>query len=259
MRNGITKIIYQKRAFIIGWFLGAFALCIFMVLMFPSLQQSDIGQLLKNASPALKKIAGDQDSFSSAPKYIIHEVYGLRAPLLLIIMSILLFAKLTVGEEQKGLVMTQLSLPINRTRLLATKLVAALVISTIVSLGMIAGVVLGLIIIGEPIGWMENIKLALGCMLVGLDFGLVVYLLGGGLGLKGLATGIATLIAFTSYLISSLVAIADFLKPIEKFSLFHYYQNPSPVSWEHALLLVGIGVVLVAAALVAFPRRDIHS
>jgi ABC-2 type transport system permease protein len=259
MRTLLTKILYQKRAFIIGWFIAMFALALFLMLMYPPLRDSDVAKLFENLSPALQKVAGDQNSFDNANNYIAQEVFALRMPLLLIIMSIILFAKLTIGEETKGLVMTQLSLPISRSRLLGTKLAAALIISVIVAIGMLAGILAGLAMIGDSVAMAELLWHVAGCTLLSLVFGLVVYLLGGGLGLKGAATGIATILAFTSYLVSSLVAIADFLEPVEKFSPFHYYQNPSPISWEHALLLGSVAIVMAVGALILFPRRDIKS
>jgi ABC-2 type transport system permease protein len=124
---------------------------------------------------------------------------------------------------------------------------------------MFVGIVLGAAIIGESVDITDLLWHIAGCALISLDFGLIVYLLGGGIGLKGPATGAATIIAFMSYLISSLVVVADFLEPYEKFSLFHYYQNPSPVSWQHAALLLGVAVILIAGALITFPRRDINT
>jgi ABC-2 type transport system permease protein len=257
MSNLVTKILYQKRRFMIGWFVGLFALSLFLMLLFPALQKSEIGQLFSNLSPALQKIAGGQDSFSTVDKYIGGELFALRMPLLFIILSIILFASITVGDERRGALMTQLTMPISRARLLGEKLLAVGIILLVVTVGMLLGVLLGAAIIHDPVNIMEMLKHTVGCLLIGLDFGLIVFLLGGGFGKRGSATAIATAVAFMSYLVSSLVAVASVLEPFEKFSLFHYYQNPSPVSVAHAGLLVLVGAIMIAASFVAFPRRDI--
>jgi hypothetical protein len=128
---------------------------------------------------------------------------------------------------------------------------------SLMSVAMYGGIMLGLALIHESADMTMVSRHISGCVLVGLDFGMLVFMLGGGFGLRGLATGIATLLAFLSYLVSSMVAVADVLKPFEKFSLFHYYQNPSPVSWQHALLFVGFAVVCAVVGWTGFTRRDI--
>lgn len=256
--NLAGKILYQKRRFMIGWALGLAAISLLMMLFFPALQKSDIGQLFTNMSPSLQKVLGAQDSFSTADKYIAGELFSLRLPLLLIVMNIILFSSLLVADERRGLLQTELSLPYSRRGLLAGRLLAVLVIELVAALGMIAGVILGLLIINQSADMVQLLRHSLGCLLIALDFGLIVWLIGGGLGKRGAATGAATGIAFISYLISSLVPIADFLKPYEKASLFHYYQNPSPVSPAHLLVFVGVGAVLILGGLAAFSRRDLQ-
>jgi ABC-2 type transport system permease protein len=256
--NLIGKILYQKRRFMVGWALGLAAISLLMMLFFPALQKSEIGQLFTNMSPSLNKILGGQDSFSTADKYIAGQLFELRLPLLLIVMNIILFTSLLVGDERRGLLQTELSLPFSRSKLLTGRLLAALAIELVAAFGALAGIVLGLVLTSQSADMLMLVRHMAGCLLLALNFGLVVFLVGGGLGKRGAATGVATGIAFLSYLISSLVPIADFLKPYEKFSLFHYYQNPSPASAWHLALFLGIGAVLVAVGLLAFQRRDLH-
>lgn len=258
MHNLVTKVLYQKRRFILGWSIGLFALSVFMMLLFPALQRSEIGQFFSGLSPALQKVAGGQDSFSTAAKYINGELFALRMPLLFIVLSIILFTGLTVGDERRGVVMTQLSLPFSRSGLLVRKLAAALIVLLIVSLSMTLGIMVGLLLIHEPIDVFYIVRHSSGCLLIALDFGLLVFVLGGGLGNKGAAIGVASGTAFVSYLISSLTPVVSSLKPFEEFSLFHYYQNPSPVSHGHAVLLLAVAVVEIAIGLVAFSRRDVE-
>ncbi len=259
MINGLlAKILYQKRWFIIGWVLGFMAMALFMILLYPELKASKLDELLSGLSPALQKVAGGTDTFSNINNYIGGEVFALRMPLLSIIMSIVLFVGLFVGDEKKGTLLTQLSLPLSRSKIMLTKLLAALVILIITTVGMYAGIVIALALTHESADMMMVTKHVVGCVLIGLDFGLVAFLLGGGFGLRGVATGTATLLAFLSYLLSSMVAVADVLKPYEKLSLFHYYQNPSPISLEHIGLMVTFGLVCAVIGLIGFQRRDIN-
>jgi len=253
----LGKILYQKRWFILGWILGFVAMALFMILLYPELKASKLDELLSGLSPALQKVAGGTDTFRSIDKYIGGEVFALRMPLPSIIMSIVLFVGLFVGDEKKGTLLTQLSLPLSRSKIMLTKLLAALIILVITTIGMYVGIVIALALIHESADMMMVTKHVVGCVLIGLDFGLVAFSLGGGFGLRAVATGVATLLAFLSYLLSSMVAVADVLKPYEKLSLFHYYQNPSPVSLEHIGLMATFGLVCVIIGLLGFQRRDV--
>ncbi len=259
MRGLLGKILYQKRWFVLGWTLGFAAMALFMVLFYPSFKDTNLDQLLSGLSPALQKVAGGSDSMASLDNYISGQVFALRMPMLSIIMSIILCAGLFVGDEKRGVLTTHLSLPLSRTRVLYVKLLAALIIIAGTAVGMLVGIALGGVMVGESFSMSLVLQHMAGTMLIGLDFAVLVVLFGAGLAWRGLSTGLAAMAAFTSYLISSMVAVVSALEPIEKLSLFHYYQNPSPISLEHALLLMGFAAVCVVLGWLGFRRRDIGS
>jgi len=255
-RSLLAKTFYQKRKFILGWFIGLLAMTILTLSFFPSFKNGALGQSLSNLSPAAQKIVGNVDSFKTIGGYIGQQLFALRIPLLLTILAIVLFGGLTVGDERKGLLETQLSLPLSRLKILTHKLLAGIAIIVIASTGVFVGVVISLAFLGEHYSLLTVLQEVAGTLLVSLCFGLIAFMLGASFGKRGLAVGLASAFAFLSYLISSLVAAVPGLKDVEKASLFHY-QTPPIISPVHALVLGATALVLIAISLVLFNRRDI--
>ena len=239
-----------------GWFMGLMAMTIFTLSFFPSFKNGSLGQAFNNLSPALQKIAGTADSFTTIGGYIDQQLFALRIPLLATILTIAIFSSLTAGEERRGLLETQLSLPLSRTKILFQKLLAGIFILVLAMAGVLIGVIIILLILNEYYSLTTVLKEILGALLVSLGFGLIAFMLGSGFGKKGLAIGLSSAFAFFSYLVSSLVVSVPALQGVERASLFHY-QNPPVLTVGNGLVLGGVAVVVAAASFILFLRRDI--
>ena len=255
-QNIFSKTLYQKRKFIFGWFLGLTAMTILTLSFFPSFKNGEIGKTFSDLSPALQKVVGNTDSFRTVGGYIGQQIFALRIPLLATVLSIVLFNGLTVGEERKGLLETQLSLPLKRSTILLQKLLAGITIMAVASIGVFVGIWVTLLFIHEHYSYLTIWREILGAVLVSLDFGLIAFMFGSALGKKSIAVGVASGFAFLSYLISSLVTAVPSLKDIEKLSLFHY-QSPAIISLRDSLVLAIVGLVFVLVSFLMFQRRDI--
>jgi len=255
-RSLFAKTLYQKRRFMLSWFIGLMAMTILTLSFFPSFKNGALGQALTNLSPAAKKVVGNVDSFKTIGGYIGQQLFALRIPLLSTILGIVLFSGLTVGEERKGLLETQLSLPLGRLKILSHKLLAGILIMAIASIGVFVGVVIALFFLREHYSLLNVLQEIAGALLVSLCFGLLAFTLGASFGKKGVAVGAASGFAFLSYLISSLVASVPSLSGVEKASLFHY-QSPPIISPQHALVLGSVALVFIVVSFVLFARRDI--
>jgi ABC-2 type transport system permease protein len=259
MRSLYLKTLYQKRWIAFWWFIGLMLMVLLTLLFFPAFKNSDLGQTFSTLPPALQKVAGDMTSFMTIGGYISQQIFALRMPMLTIILSIVLFVSLTVGDEKKGILETQLSLPLSRSKILAQKLLVALTILGVASLGIFVGVVLGLLLIRENYSVMTIAMETLGCFLVSLCFGMIAFLFGAGTGGRALTVGVASVVAFVSYLISSLAVALPELQSVDKFSLFHYFAKPAEFGLGEAILFAVIAIWLGIAAFVLFERRDIKS
>lgn len=263
MRSIYLKTLYQKRWMTFFWAFGTITMVSFTLIFFPALKNSGLGETFASLPPQLAKLAGDSLSFSTIQGYVGEQLFGLRMPLMTIILAISLFANLTATEEDRGSLASQLALPISRRRVLAEKFLAATTIIAIIHVAIGVGIVATLAGIGESLSLLRLLQTIFGCWLLSLCVGSFVFLLGAATGIRAVAIGVSSYIVFQAYLLSSLVtSIAD-LKTIEKISIFHYYRGGEimrdGINVQHAALFVGLTIIFFCLAIVAFQRRDLRN
>jgi ABC-2 type transport system permease protein len=256
MRTLCTKILFQKRFFTVGWSIGLIALIMLTVLFFPSLKTGGIAESFDQMPAAFQSLLGDIASFQTISGYVGQQVYAFRAPMLLLVLSVLLFAGLTAGDEQKKLTETQLSLPIRRSKLLAHKLAAGVLIVITANVAVLVGVVAGVSLIHENYVFGTAVQLTAACTLVVLGYSLIAFLLGAWTGRRGLALGVTAAVTFLSYLINSMATSVDGLEVADKFTLFHYY-HANAMADTNWLVLIVVPVLMVVLSFVGFRKRDL--
>lgn len=99
MFNIFRKTLNDRRFFILGWSLGLAFLGFVMVSFFTSFSGGEIDQLMKTLPPALQGLVGDLQDWKNLPGYIGSQVFDIRLPILVSILSILLAVGLTVGRK----------------------------------------------------------------------------------------------------------------------------------------------------------------
>lgn len=259
MKSVYSKSLYQRRHMAAGWFVGIAAVVLLTMSVYNSFSDGAIGDSLQSLPPALQKLAGDALSFKTIGGYIDQQVFALRMPVLLIILSIAVFVGLAGAEEEKGLVETQLSLPVSRSKLLLHKLAAGLTVVVLASLGSLAGIQAGLVVTGHSYSLLDVLPFLANCLLVAIAYGLVGYTVAAATGRRGLALGAASGLAFVGFLINSMASSVAIFEKLDPFTLFHYYAGGLGYSWRNLGLLLVVCLVLVVVAMVAFNRRDIRA
>lgn len=259
MRFLLTKILFQKRALIMWWFIGMIALSIIMMYFFPFFKNSNMAASLSSLPSSVQKLIGDQGSWSTISGYITEQIFALRAPLLISVLSIFIFTALITGDEKKGLTETQLSLSNGRTWILINKFLAGTLIVSIALAGTFLGILAGLLLVHSNYSAVKILILTVNCLILCLDLGLVSLLFGCLFGSNGLAVAVASLYAFSSYLVSSMVDSVSSLRIVDKFSLFHYYTNASTFDLRNLIVLISFGVVCLVVGLIGFSYRDIKT
>lgn len=256
--NVFTKILYQKRMFVVLWFLALMTMTTLTLVFFPSFKDSGIDTAFANMPESVQKVVGSVASFHDISAYLDQQIFALRMPLLSIILSIVVFTGLVAGNEQRGLTESELMLPIGRTKLLLHKLLAGAVITLVASIGIIAGIFVALLLINEHVAASHILQSTVSCWLVSLCFGLLAYAIGAVTGKKGLTVGIASGYAFLSYLITSMAVSVSQLEQVNKASLFYYYGD-SRLSGADFILFGLIIAALVIIGILGFNRRDIRT
>jgi len=263
MFNVFAKTLRDKRFFILGWSVGLAFLGFVMTSFFPSFNGGEIDELLKSLPPALEGLVGNLADWKELPGYIGSQVFDIRLPLFISILSILLAVSLTVGEEDKGQLRTLISLPISRRKIIFGKWFAILVICLIASIAPIIGVELGLLAIGETIDQMVLVRLGFFTWLLVTAVATLIFAIGLASGKRALTTGLGIILAMGSFLLSTFAQAVDWLEDFAWLSLYNYFPATDIAKnivewWNGAFYLIVILVSLIIAFLF-FPKRDIKA
>lgn len=262
-RSVFAKAVYDRRWFLLGWLFGLIFLSWFVGIFYKSFGASTaLNEQFQQLPPALRSVAGITGDFNSVPGYFGSQIFGKTMPMVAAILGIMLGTGLAT-EEEDGTLQTLLSAPISRLKVYASKWLAAVMIFAVITLGLGAGLALSL--------WQLQLSLnasyvALAMMNVWLFtvfFFTLTYSMGAIWGKRSTAIAIGSLVAVAGYLLNTMAAAVEELKPYDKLSAYYYYggQNvlEKGMDWLRFELLLGfIGLLLIVGALI-FTRRDISS
>jgi len=262
MFNLFTKTLYDKRAFIVGWGLGLAFLGFLMMIFYPAFHQdSGIDQLVKSLPPAFQGLVGDLANLKELPGYIGSQLFEVRIPIFVSVLSIILAVGLTVSEEEKGQLRTLAALPLSRSRILMSKWLAIVVISFITTFATIVGMEIGLAVIDETLDLMVVLRLGVMMWLLSITIATLVFGIGLATGKRGLTMGLGVLIAVGSFILTTFAKSVDWLQSYEHASLLHYFPAASIAKTEIAMLdvvvLGGVALFFLSLGLLFFRRRDI--
>lgn len=263
MRNLFTKTLYDKRAFIIGWGLGLGFTGFLLTIFYPAFHQDNgLDQLIKSLPPAFQGLVGSLDNLKELSTYLGSQLFNIRIPIFLSVFTILLAVGLTVGEEEKGQIRTLASLPLSRRSIIFSKWLGIVIICLITSIATVLGIMLGTSVIHETIDIMVLVRLGGVMTLLAIALATMIFGVGLATGKKGLTTAVGVLVAVGSFLLTTFASAVDWLVPYEKFSILHYFPAPDiargTVDPMNIIVYVGITIVFLVIAFVAFARRDLR-
>lgn len=257
-----TKTLYEKRWSLLGWAIGLLAMTIMTMIFYPNFKHAEFEAMFKSMPESLKPLVGSAESFKTIPGYIAQQVYGPQIPVFLIIMGIMLFIGIGIGDEDRGTLQTLLVQPVSRSKVYWQKALAGAALIMLATLTIAAGVLISLVFINETYSLSRLIAVTLSTFLMVMAFSSVAYGIGLGFGKKGLSIGVASGYAFFSFIITSLAPAVEKLRPAEKFSVFYYFNSPNfavaATNWAHVLVLVGFSAVFLIGGLILFRHRDLQ-
>lgn len=244
---------------LLAWGVGLFLLVIFNMLFFPTFKE--IGESFKDVPDSLKSFLGDANAYKTITGFADIQVIA-QYVFMTLILGVILMTGLLAGEEGAGTLQTLLVQPVSRTRVYIEKLIGGMVIVGLVCLGVSLGVGLGALFVHETISVVRLLEAAVALWLITMVFSGFGYALGAILGRRGIAGGIAGVLAFVSLLVTSLAESVKGLRPVDKISPFHYFNKPGVLSnginWHDSLILLVIVIVPLVIAAYIFNRRDIN-
>jgi ABC-2 type transport system permease protein len=262
LRSVWTKTLRDYRRSLVWWGLGVVGLVAMYAAIWPTISDMpDIDQFLEAYPEALQAFFGGGGADLSTPEgYLQMEGFSFLFPTVFLIFAIGAAAGAIAGEEDRGTLELVLAAPVRRRRIVLEKMAAIVV--AVVGLGVLLWLALRL---GALAAGMEISagRLAAGTaslVLFTLVFAALALLVGAATGSRGLALGVAASLAVLSYVVTSLAVLVDALEVVNVLSPYHYYADAQPLrdglDLVHALVLLGLGVLLTALAVPAFDRRD---
>lgn len=253
-------VLRQQRRAIAGWSIALAAVCAIYVSFYPAMGGAEMEELIQTMPEGMIQALG-YDGIGTAPGYLDSTVFSMLAPALMLVFAIGFGARVLAGQEEDGTLELELTMPIDRRRVLLERFLAL-----VAQLVVFAGVVLSVVTLFALALDMEvaigNIAAAtLGLFLLALAMGTVSLAVGAATGRKTMAiaagAGLAVA-AFMADVLSPLVEGGEWLATISPFA---WYLGNDPltqgIDWAGFGGLLALTVVASALALPVFARRDL--
>lgn len=264
MRNVFLKTLYDKRAFLIGWCVGLMFLGWLMTIFYPALHDSSISlaKLAATLPKAFVGLIGNLGDLTHPNTYIGSQLFDIRMPLMIGILSILLGVSLSVADEEKGGLRIVSALPVSRRSILLQKWLAVVVIAGLAVMFSCVGVLIGLAWINQSLDLMVLVRLGSVTALLAIALATFILCVGLASGKRSITMAVGVIVAVGSFILTTFARSIDWLKDYEKVSLFHYFPAvdvaKGTIDAKNIAVYAGIIVVALALALLIFPRRDIR-
>jgi len=258
----------DRRRALAWWSIGVAAVTVLLVSTFPSIAGNEaIEKLFADMPPAIRMLAGAPDgiAITSAGGYLHSKLFALTLPMLLMIFGIGLGARAIAGDEADGTLELLLSNPVTRARVAAERFGA--VVALIAALTAVAGIA---VVISDAIvrTGLETLSIArvleatAASGAIAILHATLAFATGCVTGKRGVAISIAAVVAIAGYLLQGLTAQSGGLGGLAAVSPWHWYLDQVIVlhgATAAALLLpLAIAVLLGAAGVLAFDRRDLR-
>lgn len=190
------------------------------------------------------------------------EIFGLMAPICVMVATIVIGARALAGEEARRTMGLLLANPIRRARVVLEKAAAMLLGAVAVGCAIFAGVAVGSLIGGLGVSMAGLAATSLLATLLGLVFGGVALALSAATGREKVALFGAAGLALVFHLLNAFLPLSEGVAGYAKISPSYYYLTGDPLTngmaWSHGGLLAGLAAVLVACSVVLFDRRDLR-
>jgi ABC-2 type transport system permease protein len=261
------RTLVDRRRWLIGWSLGIVSLVVLTLAFWPSFGDkatdlNDVIDKLPDSVRSLFGMGGGVDPFSPIG-YLSSQVYSLMLPVLLLIAGIGLAAS-PAGDEEHGVLETTFSLPISRRRVVLERWLALVVLTGLLNLLTLVSVLSITRIVGLAVGAGALVWATVSASLLTWSLAGLAMAAGAVTGRRGIAITLASVIAVTSYVITSLAdAGIGFFETLKPFSLFTHYDvlhtlvDGTP-PWS-LLVLVVVSLAGLAVALWGIDRRDLRA
>jgi ABC-2 type transport system permease protein len=265
LRDTFTRTLHDQVRPVGAWSIVGFLLAAMYMGLYPSIGAMDeIEAMLDQMPDAFRALfAAEGLDLSSPEGYLNVELFSFVGPLLVLAYTIGAGSGATAAEEERGTIDLLLSTPVTRARVVLDKAAASGLLTLGLAGAMWAGVAFGAFVGGVAID-LARVGGAIALLtLMSTVFGAIALLLGALTGRRMLSIGITAALVLIAYLVNALGTLIDWLEPWRPLSPFFHYTGSDPLTNGFqagpALLLAALTAAGVAAAVLAFDRRELRA
>ncbi len=263
LRSLVGKSLHDQWRPLLVWTVLSALLAGFYLSLYPSIGAVDeMRQLLESMPPALRAMfAAENVDIATPAGYLNVELFTFVIPLLVFAVT-LVSAGATAAEEERGTLELLLANPLPRWRIVLERWVAMVAAAGFLCLGIWVGLAATASIASIDIALSLVGAALMSAWLLGVATGSMALALGAITGNRMLSIGIALGIAIAAFFVNALAPLADVLEPWRVLSLQYHYIGYDPLAAGldpvHAGVPAAVSVALLAVAIAAFERRDVH-
>jgi ABC-2 type transport system permease protein len=257
-----ARAVVDRWRSLLVWTLGLVGIGAAQLSVYPSVQESgESMQAFVDQWPEAFREAFGLEAYGTGPGYLNAELFSMLVPLVLVAVAVGAAAAATAGEEERGTADLLLSLPVSRTRVLVAKTFVMVASVAVVALAGWVALVVGTPLVDLDVPAADLAAAFVMTGLLGLLFGAVALLVGALTGSRPAALGAGIGLAIAAFLLNVLAPMASWLEGWKDASPFAWALQDDPLTTgldgPGALALLGVTVLLVLLAWVAFRRRDV--
>jgi len=260
LSNVFLKTLRDWRLSLPLWGIGMALLALWVMGLYPTIGES-YADMMEDLPPALAIFVGEAADMASAEGYLSAEMFSFMVPLLFLVLTVGFGGSTIAREEEQGTLDLLLSNPIPRWRVVLEKFAALVVITMLLALTLWLGLVIGATIASVEISFLRMAEATFSGALLGLAFGALALALVCATGKRIWAISIPAALGIVSFLLNGFAPLVEALEPYRKLSPFYYYSGAEPLvnglNPVHVAVLLGLTLLLLAVALIAFERRDL--
>ena len=264
LRSIYLKGLRDQRRSLLLWALGIAAFAAVEFAVYPAVRKSAgvLDQYVKNLPKAFKDaFLGSNLDFGSPAGFLNAEMFSFMSPVIFLVFAI--GARAVAGEEEAGTLDLLVSCPVSRRDIVLQKFGVVATGVAALTLTLFASLAIGAAVANMRVATSMLLQASMLVGLLALTFGAVAFAAAGYSGRRATGIAVASGLAVALYLLNALGQLVVAIDPFRKFSFFYYYGGGDTLSRgldaaNGAVFLVAT-VMLLAAALVGFERRDLRS
>lgn len=200
--------------------------------------------------------------YSTVAGWFRSEIGAVYGPLVVGATAITAAAGSTAGEEEDRILALVLAHPVDRSRLILAKAVAAGAGVAIVAAGTWIGLVAGVAIAGGGVGLGDLTALVVHLAFFGFAVGSLALAVAAATGRKAVSVAAASAFAVAGFLVNGFAPLVDAIEWLKYLSPFYYYEASDPIAngidIGHLAVLAAVAAAFTAAAAILIRSRDLR-